>query len=284
MAITVAGRKMTVTDATRQYAEEKIGNAMKVMDIDPLDAEVVLSVKKNPSIALPCVCEVTIRTKGNVVRVEEEEQDMFSAIDVAAAKVLRQLRKYKTRVIDRKVRAGAHGDPASIRTMEGEELDLDALMADLSADEEIVRVKEIEFAPMTEEEALLRLHRPRHRSSLRALSSRRRRLRRLEAEALRLLALRGARTVRPFSLTTENRKRGNMTTIDTIKDILHENLDIDPADITEESTFESLNIDSLDMVELVCELEDRLDIDLGEFDDSEGIKTLGQFVEYVEGL
>ena len=145
MAITVAGRKMTVTDATRQYAEEKIGNAMKVMDIDPLDAEVVLSVKKNPSIALPCV------------RVEEEEQDMFSAIDVAAAKVLRQLRKYKTRVIDRKVRAGAHGDPGSIRTMEGEELDLDALMADLSADEEIVRVKEIEFAPMTEEEALIQI-------------------------------------------------------------------------------------------------------------------------------
>ncbi|MBR2804163.1 MAG: ribosome-associated translation inhibitor RaiA, partial [Eggerthellaceae bacterium] len=157
MAITVAGRKMTVTDATRQYAEEKIGNAMKVMDIDPLDAEVVLSVKKNPSIALPCVCEVTIRTRGNVVRVEEEEQDMFSAIDVAAAKVLRQLRKYKTRVIDRKVRAGAHGDPGSIRTMEGEELDLDALMADLSADEEIVRVKEIEFAPMTEEEALIQI-------------------------------------------------------------------------------------------------------------------------------
>ena len=75
-----------------------------------------------------------------------------------------------------------------------------------------------------------------------------------------------------------------MTTIDTIKDILHENLDIDPADITEESTFESLNIDSLDMVELVCELEDRLSIDLGEFVDSEGIETLGQFVEYVEGL
>ena len=75
-----------------------------------------------------------------------------------------------------------------------------------------------------------------------------------------------------------------MTIIDTIKDILHENLDIDPADITEESTFESLNIDSLDMVELVCELEDRLGVDLGEFDDSESIETLGQFVEYVEGL
>ena len=158
MAITVAGRKMTVSDALRQYAEEKIGNSMKVMDIDPLDAEVVLSVKKNPSIALPCQCEVTIRTKGNVVRVEEEEQDMFAAIDVAAAKVLRQLRKYKTRVIDRKVRAGA-SEGGTIRDMgEGTgDLDLDALMADLSADEEVVRVKEIEFEPMTEEQALIQI-------------------------------------------------------------------------------------------------------------------------------
>ncbi|MBR3181533.1 MAG: ribosome-associated translation inhibitor RaiA [Eggerthellaceae bacterium] len=158
MAITVTGRKMNVSDALREYAEEKIGNAMKVMDIDPLDAEVVLSVKKNPSIALPCEYEVTIRTKGNVVRVEEEEQDMFAAIDVAAAKVLRQLRKYKTRVIDRKVRAGAHGDPASIKNMEGTgDLDLDALMADLSADDEVVRVKEIDFEPMTEDEALIQI-------------------------------------------------------------------------------------------------------------------------------
>ena len=158
MAIIVTGRKMTVSDALRQYAEEKIGNSMKVMDIDPLDAEVVLSVKKNPSIALPCQCEVTIRTKGNVVRVEEDEQELFAAIDVAAAKVLRQLRKYKTRVIDRKVRAGAHGDPASIRNMDGTgDLDLDALMADLSADDEVVRTKEIEFEPMTEEEALIQI-------------------------------------------------------------------------------------------------------------------------------
>ena len=158
MAITVTGRKMNVSDSLRQYAEEKIGNAMKVMDIDPLDAEIVLSVKKNPSIANPCKCEVTIRTKGHVVHVEESESDMFAAIDVASAKVLRQLRKYKTRVIDRKVRAGAHGDPASIKSMEaGGELDVDALMEELSADDEVVRVKEIEFEPMTEEEALVKI-------------------------------------------------------------------------------------------------------------------------------
>lgn len=72
-----------------------------------------------------------------------------------------------------------------------------------------------------------------------------------------------------------------MSTLDTIKDILVENLDLDRDLITEESTFDSLNIDSLDMVELICELEDQLDIDLGE---PEGIETLGQFVDYVDSL
>lgn len=76
------------------------------MDIDPLNAEVVLSKEKNPANPCPDTCEVTLRTKGHIIRVEEHEDDMYAAIDVAAAKVLRQLRKYKTRVIDRKTRNG----------------------------------------------------------------------------------------------------------------------------------------------------------------------------------
>ena len=40
----------------------------------------------------------------------------------------------------------------------GDELDLDALMADLAKeDEEIVRVKEVEFPPMTEQQALIQI-------------------------------------------------------------------------------------------------------------------------------
>ncbi len=72
-----------------------------------------------------------------------------------------------------------------------------------------------------------------------------------------------------------------MTTLETIKDILHENLDMDPETITEDATFESLNIDSLDMVELICEFEDRTGLDLGE---PEGIENLGQLVKYIDSL
>lgn len=156
MSITVTGRKMPVTDALREYAEEKIGNSMKVIDIDPLVAEVVLFVEKNPANPRPAVCEVTLRTKGHIIRVEEHEEDMYAAIDVAAAKVVRQLRKYKTKVVDRKLRAADEtirmAEPAAAG-----ELDVDGLMQELAADDEVVRVKTIEFEPLTEEEALVKI-------------------------------------------------------------------------------------------------------------------------------
>ncbi|MEY8561815.1 ribosome-associated translation inhibitor RaiA [Eggerthellaceae bacterium 3-80] len=154
MSITVAGRRMPVTDALREYAEEKIGSSMKVMDISPLDAEIVLFVEKNPANPRPAVCEVTLRTKGHIIRVEESEEDMYAAIDVAAAKVVRQLRKFKTKVLDRKLRAAGE---APVVAPVAQELDVESLMEELSADDEVVRVKEISFEPLTEEEALVKI-------------------------------------------------------------------------------------------------------------------------------
>ena len=156
MSITVTGRKMPVTDALREYAEEKIGNSMKVMDIDPLVAEVVLFVEKNPANPRPAVCEVTLRTKGHIIRVEEHEEDMYAAIDVAAAKVVRQLRKYKTKVVDRKLRAADEtirmAEPAAAGVK-----NVDGLMQELAADDEVVRVRTIAVGALTEEEALVKI-------------------------------------------------------------------------------------------------------------------------------
>lgn len=72
-----------------------------------------------------------------------------------------------------------------------------------------------------------------------------------------------------------------MDTLDIIRDILQENQGIDPASVTPESTFDDLQIDSLDAVELVCELEDRLQI---EIDDIEGLANLGELVEHLDSL
>lgn len=72
-----------------------------------------------------------------------------------------------------------------------------------------------------------------------------------------------------------------MATIDTIKAILQDKLDIDPSKVDGNSTFESLNVDSLDMVELICELEDQLDIDFGE---PKGLNTIDELVAYIDSL
>ena len=157
MDITVTGRKMPVSDTLRQYAEEKIGNALKVFESEAQSTEVVLYREKNPSNPTPATCEVTVRVKGNIVRVEERAEDMYAAIDVAAAKVVRQMRKYKTRVIDRRIRSSEKiADFAREDSGHDTPLDLDALMDELSSDE-IVREKELVLTPMTQDEALVQI-------------------------------------------------------------------------------------------------------------------------------
>ena len=47
-----------------------------------------------------------------------------------------------------------------------------------------------------------------------------------------------------------------MATIDIVKEVLSENLDIEGDKVTDDATFDSLGVDSLDMVELICDLEE----------------------------
>lgn len=72
-----------------------------------------------------------------------------------------------------------------------------------------------------------------------------------------------------------------MDVMQTIKDILQENLDIDPKTVTADSTLDDLGIDSLDTVELICDLEERCNIEMGY---PEGLNTIGDVVAYIEKL
>ncbi len=57
-------------------------------------------------------------------------------------------------------------------------------------------------------------------------------------------------------------------------------LELDPSQITPESTFESLGIDSLDIIEMVMDLENELGIEL-EIEDQK-IVTFGELAAFVE--
>lgn len=157
MEITVSGRKMPVSDALKKYAEEKIGKSVEHLDVGATSCDVVLYVEKNKSIANKAICEVTVLIPGHVARVQESEMDMYAAIDVAAAKISRQLRKFKTRIQSKKIKKNEMADFYQREDAHPEsELDLDKLMESLQ-DDEIVRRKKIHYSPMTEDEALLQM-------------------------------------------------------------------------------------------------------------------------------
>ena len=92
--------------------EEKVGEALKVFEIEPMTADVVLRYEKNPSIAEPAIVEVTVRARGSVIRVAEHGADMYAAIDLAADKVTRQLRKFKTKVVDNRQQGASAAEVA----------------------------------------------------------------------------------------------------------------------------------------------------------------------------
>jgi acyl carrier protein len=66
-----------------------------------------------------------------------------------------------------------------------------------------------------------------------------------------------------------------------VKGVLVDQLGIEQSDITEEASFqEDLDADSLDLVELIMELEDTFGVKISD-EDAQGIQTVGQAVDYV---
>jgi len=66
--------------------------------------------------------------------------------------------------------------------------------------------------------------------------------------------------------------------LERVQAVLAKELSLNAGDISLESNFEDLGIDSLDLVELIMQLEDEFDIAI---DEAEKLKTVNDVVEYI---
>lgn len=141
MRITITGRNIDLTQGLKDAVEEKLSKLEKYFKPDT-DVYVTLSVEKERQ-----KIEVTIPTKGHVIRSEQVSSDMYVSIDLVEEVIERQLRKYRTKLSSKKIAATELFTPEFLEAEDPED------------DEEvkIVRTKRFGMKPMYPEDACIQM-------------------------------------------------------------------------------------------------------------------------------
>ena len=139
MKFIIVGKNIEVTEGLRSAVEDKIGKLEKYFAPNT-EVHVTLSVEKERQ-----KIEVTIPVKGNIIRSEQVSSDMYISIDLVEEIIERQLKKYKTKLVDQQQNAAF---------FKQEYIDKDFM------DEEeikIIRTKKFDIKPMYPEDACVQM-------------------------------------------------------------------------------------------------------------------------------
>ncbi len=138
MELTISGKNTEISDRIRGYIEKKAARLDRYLPhID--NAVVELTRESAKSSEDRHIAQLTIRTRGTVLRAEERATDVFTAIDAVLDKMYRQIMRYKTR---RRGRSRTQEERLMPLVEEYEE-----------APKRIVRTKRFLVIPMDDEEA-----------------------------------------------------------------------------------------------------------------------------------
>ncbi|HEY5095288.1 MAG TPA: ribosome-associated translation inhibitor RaiA [Candidatus Eremiobacteraceae bacterium] len=147
MQIFVKGKNLHVTDALREYAEEKIGHLEHYIDQGILDAHVTMRTERNDQIV-----DVMLNLRHFFIKAEERSTTMYASIDLVRDRLEQQIRKYKTRRREHHHRQNGKALSASevplLDDTEGESF------ADVGEAPRIVRTKQFAVKPMDALEAV----------------------------------------------------------------------------------------------------------------------------------
>ena len=139
MRYTISGKNIDITPGLKNAVENKLSKLERYFSPDT-EAQVTLSVEKGRQ-----KIEVTIPIKGTIIRAEQDSDDMYVSIDLVEEIIERQIKKYKTKIIDKKQSAASFSD-----TFIQEEIEYEEAV-------NIVKTKRFAMKPMDPEEACLQM-------------------------------------------------------------------------------------------------------------------------------
>ena len=139
MRFTISGKNIDVTKGLKEAVENKLGKLERYFSPDT-EVQVTLSVQKDRQ-----NIEVTIPIKGTIIRAEQDSSDMYVSIDLVQEIIERQIKKYKTKIVDKKQSAVGFSEAFIQEDAEQEETI------------NIVKTKRFAMKPMDPEEACLQM-------------------------------------------------------------------------------------------------------------------------------
>lgn len=153
----IQARHVEVGEPLKRYAERKLRKLTKHFD-QLQEAQAVLKEERHRSDGRTQVVEVTVWGDGLVLRGRHSEGNMRAAIDGVVDKLERQIRKRRSRLIDKRRievsrarRRRAADAEAALRTTPAG-----------SVPTEVVRIKRFVMKPMTAEDAIIQIERLGH--------------------------------------------------------------------------------------------------------------------------
>jgi len=148
MNIVVRGRNVNITPRLEEYVDKKVSKLDRYLPtID--EARMELAVEETRSAQHSQIAQLTVRSRGRLLRAEERDQDIFAAIDAVADKMQRQISRYKDRLYKSgQLRGGEKLAAVEVAPLpEVEEHEEEPLGT-------IVRTKKFPVTPMGPEEAI----------------------------------------------------------------------------------------------------------------------------------
>lgn len=140
MKLNIMAKKIQIGPSFTEYAEKKLNQKLDKFFEDEAEAKITLNEQRGQIVA-----ELTVRAGSMIYRAEQSAIDKNDALDAAIEKIIRKIRRNKTK-LGKRIKEGALNGEAFADAVEEQ------------TEYNVIRRKQFRLQPMAVEEAILQMN------------------------------------------------------------------------------------------------------------------------------